>query len=183
MIPVFDPSVVPYPIEFAHPGVRCRYFGTVNRLRRKFLDEHKDWWRPYKTKEDGVAVLQPRIEGSDIETAPGTPSSSKFPSDARLDTNGTEVSPPTPTKTLLPANEPALATLPAVVGPQVVSTRDEVIIDGPRLISERRVAEILAVAKRTLQRWREENKGPPWVKIGRRIFYDEDKLKAWIQGQ
>src|ERR1700739_4288024 len=100
MTPVFDPTVVPYPIEFAHPGGRCRYLGTVNRLRRKFLDEHKDWWRPYKTKEDGVAVFQPRIEGSDVETAPETASSSKLPSEARLDTNGTEVSPPTPTNAL-----------------------------------------------------------------------------------
>jgi excisionase family DNA binding protein len=98
MIPVFDPSsVVPYPIEFAHPGVRCRYFGTGNRLRRKFLDEHKGCWRPYKTKEDGVAVLQPRIEGSGIETAPGTASSCKLPCEARLNTNDTGVSPPTPT--------------------------------------------------------------------------------------
>jgi len=62
-----------------------------------------------------------------------------------------------------------------------LSTRDEIISDGRRLISERRVGAMLGFSKRTLQRWRQENKGPPWVKIGRRIFYDEDKLKAWIQ--
>ena len=180
---VFDPSVVPYPIEFIHPGVRCRYLGTVNRLRRKWLDEHKDLWRPYKTIEDGVAVLRPRIEGGDIETIPGTPSSSKLLSDTPLNTNGTEVSLPTPTKALLPAHEPTLVTLPAVIGPQAVSTRDEIIIDGRRLISDRRVAAMLGVSKRTLQRWRQENKGPPRRKIGRRIFYDEDKLKTWIQDQ
>ena len=181
---VFDPSVVPYPIiEFINTGARCRYFGTVNRLRRKWLDQHKDLWRPYKTIEDGVAVLRPRIEGGDIETIPGTPSSSKLLSDPRLNNNGTEVSLPTPTKALLPAHEPALVRLPAVIVPQAVSTRDEVIIDGRRLISERRVEATLGVSKRTLQRWRQENKGPPWGKIGRRIFYDEDKLKAWIQDQ
>jgi len=158
-----------------------RVVGTVNRLRRKWLDEHKDLWRPYKTVEDGVAVLRPRIEGGDIETIPGTPSSSKLLSDTRLNTNGTEVSLPTPTKALLPAHEPALVTLPAVIGPQAVSTRDEIIIGGRRLISDRRVAAVLGVSKRTLQRWRQENKGPPWVKIGRRIYYDEDKLKASIQ--
>ena len=62
-----------------------------------------------------------------------------------------------------------------------LSTRDEIISDGRRLISERRVEAMLGFCKRTLQRWRQENKGPPWVKIGRRIYYDEDKLKAWIQ--
>lgn len=180
---VFDPSVVPYPIQFIHPKFKSSYLGTVNRLRRKWLDEHKDLWRPYKTIEDGVAVLRPRIEGGDIETIPGTPSSSRLLSDTRLNTNGTEVSLPTPTKALLPAHEPALVTLAAVIGPQAVSTRDEIIIDGRRLISDRRVAAMLKVSKRTLQRWHKANKGPPRVKIGGRIFYDEDKLKAWIQDQ
>ncbi len=64
-----------------------------------------------------------------------------------------------------------------------LSTRDEIIIDGLRLISERRVEAMLGVCKRTLQRWREKKKGPPWVKIGRRIFYDEDKLKARMRPQ
>ncbi len=62
-------------------------------------------------------------------------------------------------------------------------TRDEIIMDGLRLISERRVEAKLGFRKRTLQRRRQENKGPPWVKIGHRIYYDEDKLKAWIQDQ
>ena len=62
-----------------------------------------------------------------------------------------------------------------------LSTRDEIISDGRRLISERRVGAMLGFSKRTLQRWRQENKGPPWVKIGRRIYYDEDKLNAWIR--
>lgn len=176
---VFDPSVVPYPIQFIHPAARAAYLGTVNRLRPKWLDENKGLWRPYKGMEDGVAVLRPRIEGGDIETIPGTRSSSKLLSDTRLNTNGTEVSLPTPTMALLRAHEPALVTLPAVIGPQAVSTRDETIIDG--LLSEGQVAAMLGVCKRTLQRWRKENKGPPWVKIGRTIYYDEDKFKAWIR--
>src|SRR5208282_3720205 len=44
-----------------------------------------------------------------------------------------------------------------------LSTRDEIISDGRRLISERRVGAMLGFSKRTLQRWRQENKGPPWV--------------------
>ncbi len=66
---------------------------------------------------------------------------------------------PTPIKALLPVHEPAL--------------------DG--LLSEGQVAAKLRVSKRTLQRWRKENKGPPWVKIGRTIYYDEDKFNAWIR--
>jgi hypothetical protein len=62
MEPVFDPSVLPYPIEFIHSGVQCRYFGTENRFRRKFLDENKGWWRPYKPNEHGVDFLQASIE-------------------------------------------------------------------------------------------------------------------------
>jgi len=62
MEPVFDPSVLPYPIEFIHSGVQCRYFGTENRLRRKFLEKHKDWWRPYEPKENGLDVSRRSIE-------------------------------------------------------------------------------------------------------------------------
>ncbi len=76
------------------------------------------------------------------------------------------------------ANEPLKnETLPSL------STRDEIIIDGLRLISQRRVEAMLGVTKRTLQRRQKANKGPPRVKIGRRIFYDADKLKAWILDQ
>ena len=50
-----DPSVVPFPIEFIDNRARCLYFGTINRLRRKWLDEHKDMWRRYMPMEEQAA--------------------------------------------------------------------------------------------------------------------------------
>jgi len=151
---------------FATASEKCWYIGMLLRDRPRWLREHPDRWR--------------RIEDVRQEVAPPAP-----PAESEINLGvepaGPEVSLPTPTKALLPAHEPALVTLPAVIGPQAVSTRDEIISDGRRLISERRVAAMLGFSKRMLQRWRQKNKGPPWVKIGRWIYYDEDKLKAWIQ--
>ena len=151
---------------FATANERCRYIGLLLRDRPRWLREHPDRWRRIADVQQEAAPPAPPVESEiDLGAEPA----------------GREVSLPTPTKALLPAHEPALVTPPAVIGPQAVSTRDEIIIDGRRLISERRVAAMLKVSKRTLQRWRQENKGPPRVKIGRRIYYDEDKLKLWIQ--
>lgn len=48
------------------------------------------------------------------------------------------------------------------------------------LLSQDAVAELLGVTVRTVERWREEGSGPPFVKIGRGVRYDERDLIAWL---
>jgi Helix-turn-helix domain len=182
---IFDPAlvvfdqVVPDGIVFRR-YYRSPYLGTVNRLRAKWLREHPGTWR-YLTPEERASLRPPTEDVVDVVLPmPNSP----LMSNARPNTNGDE----TAMLALAEGGPPkdgqlAPATPPAAPEPQAQSTHDEIIIDGHRFISERRVAEILTVAKRTLQRWRKENRGPPWVKVGRKIFYDEDKLKPWMQSR
>lgn len=81
-----------------------------------------------------------------------------------------------------PATNTAPQTIanPEVTNPETANARDEIIIDGRRLLSERRVAEMLGCSVRTLQRDRKEGKGPPSTKIGRRVFYELNDLQEWI---
>jgi len=60
------------------------------------------------------------------------------------------------------------------------SVEDEIVVGGRRFASERRVAEMLGLSQRQLQRWRKEQKGPSSTKIGRRVFYELDELQKWI---
>ena len=48
------------------------------------------------------------------------------------------------------------------------------------LLTQRRLAGRLGVTRRTLERWRTEGIGPPFVKIGRGVRYDENDLSAWL---
>ena len=81
-----------------------------------------------------------------------------------------------------PATNTAPQTIanPKVTNPETANARDEIIIDGRRLLGERRVAEMLGCSPRTLQRWRKTGKGPPSTKIGRKVYYDLNDLQEWI---
>lgn len=48
------------------------------------------------------------------------------------------------------------------------------------LLSQQRLAELLAVSQRTLERWRVEGSGPAFVKAGRRVLYRSDDVEHWI---
>jgi hypothetical protein len=48
--------------------------------------------------------------------------------------------------------------------------------------SESDTAQQLGQAERTLRKWRREGLGPPWVKIGRRIFYPTAGILPWLKG-
>ena len=41
----------------------------------------------------------------------------------------------------------------------------------------------LGVAEQTLARWRCEGHGPPYVKLGKKVYYRAGDLRAWIEGQ
>ena len=49
-----------------------------------------------------------------------------------------------------------------------------------RYLDETALAHRLGVSKRTLQRWRVEGGGPPYVRLGpRRVAYDQAASDAW----
>ena len=49
-----------------------------------------------------------------------------------------------------------------------------------KYLDEAALARRLGVSKRTLQRWRAEGGGPPYVRLGpRRVAYDEAAGTAW----
>ncbi len=52
-----------------------------------------------------------------------------------------------------------------------------------RLLSERQVAERLNVAEVTLQQWRCQGKGPPFVRLGRMIRYRASDLEVFLISQ
>jgi len=48
------------------------------------------------------------------------------------------------------------------------------------LLNERQATKVLGVAVQTLRNWRCLRVGPPYVKIGRRVFYLMDDLKHYV---
>lgn len=52
-----------------------------------------------------------------------------------------------------------------------------------KLLTERQVAELLEVSIRTLQAWRMQNDGPPYIKVGFAVRYDPADLEEWLQAR
>lgn len=56
--------------------------------------------------------------------------------------------------------------------------------DSTQVVRERVAAQILGVSHRTLQRWRLEGFGPPFVRIGRRaVGYRKADLTSYVDGR
>ena len=53
-------------------------------------------------------------------------------------------------------------------------------IAGKRYLPAHALAKVLGVTLRTLSRWDDARTGPPKIKIGRLVLYDEDKIPAWM---
>jgi hypothetical protein len=49
--------------------------------------------------------------------------------------------------------------------------------------AEAETAEELNVTQRTLRAWRRRGIGPPYVEIGRRIYYPTQHREAWIKSR
>lgn len=49
------------------------------------------------------------------------------------------------------------------------------------LLDTSQVAHILRLSERTLERYRTEGGGPPFLKFGKRVLYDQDAVLAWAQ--
>ena len=52
-----------------------------------------------------------------------------------------------------------------------------------RLITTRELATKLRTPEATIRYWRHTSQGPPGVRIGRRVLYDEAECDAWIEQQ
>jgi hypothetical protein len=48
---------------------------------------------------------------------------------------------------------------------------------------ERDAADLLNVKVQTLRKWAVQRKGPPRTKVGKRVFYREEALPAWLVAQ
>jgi hypothetical protein len=53
----------------------------------------------------------------------------------------------------------------------------------PGYTDERQTAEDLGVGLRTLRKWRQQGKGPPYVKFARQIHYPNEGRIAWLRRQ
>lgn len=47
-------------------------------------------------------------------------------------------------------------------------------------LSREELAEELGIAPGTLAKWATERKGPPLVKVGRRVFYRRAAVRKWL---
>jgi hypothetical protein len=51
------------------------------------------------------------------------------------------------------------------------------------LMSDEELGKLLGYSRKTLETWRSRRIGPPWIKTGRRIFYDKRKVDLWLEAQ
>ncbi|SDU82477.1 Helix-turn-helix domain-containing protein [Jiangella alkaliphila] len=52
-----------------------------------------------------------------------------------------------------------------------------------RLMKTAEAAEYLTVTAAALRAWRLRGGGPPWIKLGGAVRYDEGVLNDWLDGQ
>ncbi len=52
-----------------------------------------------------------------------------------------------------------------------------------RLLVEAQVAHILRISCPTLAAYRRRGIGPPWVRVGGKVLYVEEDLRAWLREQ
>ena len=52
-----------------------------------------------------------------------------------------------------------------------------------RYLNHDQAAESLGIKPITLYQWRTKGQGPPFFKIGKRIWYDPDDVDRWIRTQ
>lgn len=54
---------------------------------------------------------------------------------------------------------------------------------GEKFLTTEELSEILKIPARTLRFWRKENRGPPWLKMGRSVKYRESEVSEWVNKQ
>ena len=51
------------------------------------------------------------------------------------------------------------------------------------LLTTAEAAEVLRLGMATLHRWRKSGKGPPFVEMGRKVYYRPADLDRWVEDQ
>ena len=51
------------------------------------------------------------------------------------------------------------------------------------LLNTMEAAEVLRLGVATLHRWRKSGKGPPYIEMGRKVYYRRTDLDRWIEEQ
>ena len=51
------------------------------------------------------------------------------------------------------------------------------------LLNTPETAKALRLGTATLQRWRKSGKGPPYIEMGRKVYYRRADLERWIEEQ
>ena len=49
------------------------------------------------------------------------------------------------------------------------------------LLSEGDCAALLHTSRRSLQRWRQQGTGPPWIRVGKRVLYRREAVLKWLE--
>lgn len=52
-----------------------------------------------------------------------------------------------------------------------------------KLISSDQLADDLQISRTTPPTWRARRSGPPWIKIGRAVFYDPADVEKWLKSR
>jgi excisionase family DNA binding protein len=50
------------------------------------------------------------------------------------------------------------------------------------LLEPDQTAEFLGVSKATLEKWRNQSRGPVYVRVGRLVRYHQSDLEQWLDG-
>jgi excisionase family DNA binding protein len=50
-------------------------------------------------------------------------------------------------------------------------------------LSTKEAAKALGLSDRTLEAWRNQNRGPQYIRLGARIVYDREMLNEWVEQQ
>lgn len=51
------------------------------------------------------------------------------------------------------------------------------------LLTTAEAAEVLRLGMATLHRWRKAGKGPPYIEMGRKIYYRPADIERWVSQQ
>jgi excisionase family DNA binding protein len=86
-----------------------------------------------------------------------------------------------PVKTLPYPDRTARQVTPATAGWQNPAASRLGSREMPDLLTQQQLAEELQVSVRTLERWRREGTGPPWVRVGRSPRYRRQDIDRWLE--
>ncbi|GAA3871467.1 helix-turn-helix domain-containing protein [Leifsonia kafniensis] len=53
----------------------------------------------------------------------------------------------------------------------------------PEYLTQMQLSELLQIPVRTIEDWRHNKKGPPFVTLGRHVRYDLVDVKAWVKSR